>query len=581
MAYEWGTERFGVTVVKEQALFPPTVRGVFIDVETTETTPREVVGACVYAPEFEPKKIYWFDKSNISAVKELALKHGVRGHNVKFDIRALFSFDEKWPEVIDDTMILAYSYSSVLPAYGLKDLAGTNCSIVWPKYRDIVGKGRAKKTLDKQPEDLVMSYCGMDVYATSQLFEVLCKKLTPATSSHYYDLELPTYKSLMQMEKRGIAVDVDRLTALKAEWEKEAKENYDLLRATYGDDFNPGSPKQVLNRMFVKLNIPESSTDKRVLRLYKTVPDIKILLAYRTSQKLVTTYADALLSRAPAVHCTFNQIAFDEHAEADATAIKTTRLSSSDPNLQNIPARSADGKKVRQTFVSRPGFKFLVADYSQIEYRLLAHLSEDPVLLDAYAKGIDIHKQTASILFKIGVDEVTDAQRDLAKTINFASIYGAAAKKIAGLTDRTPDECQQFLNIYFDKLPGVRRFVQLTKVKAHLTGYTETMLGRRIELPDIKSTDRFTVFSAERKAVNYKVQGSAAEIMKVALCRLEDFGYSGLLTVHDEFVIELPESADEVAVENDVQHVLCDGWDLKVPLEAKIGFGHTWGDAKK
>jgi DNA polymerase I len=345
MAYEWGPERFGIEVVKSTAFFPHTVKGIFVDVETTETEPREIVGACVYAHEWDSKKIYWFDKENIGKVKELMLKHGVRGHNVKFDIRALFSFDEQWPEVLDDTMILAYSYSSVLPAYGLKDLAGTYCNIVWPKYRDIVGKGRGKVTLEKQPEDLVMSYCGMDVYATAQLFEVLRKKLTPESISHYQDLELPTYRSLMKMEKRGVMVDVEELMHLKQEWEMCANINLLDLRGTYGEDFNPGSPKQVISKMFMKLNINEKSTDKKVLRLYKTVPDIQLLLSYRKHQKLVTTYADALLERAPTVHCTFNQISFDEHAEADATAIKTTRLSSSDPNLQNIPARSDEVRR--------------------------------------------------------------------------------------------------------------------------------------------------------------------------------------------------------------------------------------------
>ncbi|TXH56282.1 MAG: hypothetical protein E6Q97_06755 [Desulfurellales bacterium] len=554
---------------------------VFIDVETTEGDERKVVGACVYDPMLDAQRIFWLPGEATQELSALLPTTGVIGHNVKFDIKAICGESFPWgiPRVVDDTMILAYSLSPVLPSFGLKDLAKTFCGLAWPSYRDIVGKGKKKVTLDKQPEDLVKNYCAMDVFASFKLREALLGKISKEHKQIYDAVELPTYNALIHLESRGITVDIPFLEKLRDDWTREAKKLQAKMALKFGEEFNPASPKQVIEQFNRSFGFGLESSAKSALIPWEGHEMVDTLLRFRAVSKLKATYAEALLERAPIIRCTFNQVVNDEHGSATSDGIDTTRLSSSNPNLQNIPARTKEGKLIRQAFVPRAGMKLLVADYSQIEYRLLAHFSEDAVLLKAYADGVDIHKQTASIIFNVPLEEVTDQQRDLAKTINFASIYGAGAKKIAGLTRKSPEECQKFLNVYFDKLPGVRRFVQMTKVKAHLDKFTRTMFGRKIDLPDISSSDKFAMYSAERKAVNYKIQGSAAEIMKIALVRLVDENFQVLLTVHDEFLIEVkPDEAEEM--KKTVEKVMCSGFDLKVPLEAKVGLGESWAEAK-
>lgn len=576
---EWGVQKHGFELStwngEEWSGFP-----VFVDVETSEVD-RKIVGACVYDPTLAPRRIFWLPGEKALELSTLLPRAGVVGHNVKFDAKVLCGESFFWgiPRVVDDTMILAYSLSPVLPSFGLKDLAKTFCGLAWPSYRDIVGKGKKKVTLDKQPEDLVKNYCAMDVFACVKLREALLSKISKEHKEIYDTVELPTYNALLRLESAGITVDIPFLEKLRDEWAVEAKALQGKMAEKFGPEFNPASPKQVIEAFNKVYGFGLESSAKAALIPWEGNDMVDTLLRLRAVSKLKATYAEALLERAPIIRCTFNQVVNDEHGSATSDGIDTTRLSSSKPNLQNIPARTKEGKLIRQAFIPRPGFKLLVADYSQIEYRLLAHFSEDAVLLKAYADGVDIHKQTASIIFNVPLEEVTDQQRDLAKTINFASIYGAGAKKIAMLTRKTPEECQRFLNIYFDKLPGVRRFVQMTKVRAHLDKFTRTMFGRKIELPDICSSDKFAMYSAERKAVNYKIQGSAAEIMKIALVRLVDEGLSVLLTVHDEFLIEVrPEEAE--GLKTAVEKVMCSGFDLKVPLEAKVGLGDSWAEAK-
>ena len=578
---EWGVHKHGYTIRPFSAFISTPGLPLFVDVETTEDDHRQLVGACVLVPG--ATSIYWVRTEEDFTLlrKAISASSGVCGHNVKFDLKVLMGhgFDGGIPRVVDDTMILAYSVSSVLPSFGLKDLAKQFCGLVWPSYKDIVGKGRKKLTLDKQPEDLVMNYCAMDVLASYKLRNALLDVISTEHKYQYEAIELPTYNALLSVEAEGVRVNATFLQQLSDTWGKEAAELKAQMVLKFGDTFNPASPKQVVAQFNSVYGLGLESSAKSSLLSWKTNEMVSTLLRYRAVAKLKATYADALLERAPIIRCTFNQVVNDEHGSSASDGIDTTRLSSSNPNLQNIPARTAEGELVRRAFVPREGKVFIVADYSQIEYRLLAHFSDDPVLFKAYADGVDIHKQTASIIYSVSIDAVTDQQRDLAKTINFAAIYGAGSKKIAGLTDKTPEECQKFLNVYFDKLPGVRRFVQITKTQAHIKGYTKTLLGRRIDLPGIRSTDKFEVFSAERKAVNYKIQGSAAELMKLALIRLVDEGFQVLLTVHDEFVIETtPEKADEDI--KAVSSIMCSVVDLKVPLVANIGKGESWADAK-
>lgn len=401
----------------------------------------------------------------------------------------------------------------------------------------------------------------------------------------YETVELPLVAVLAQMEATGIRVDADQLQALGAEMEERLTRMTEAIHVMAGEEFNVNSPRQLGRIMYDKLGLPVlkrtktgPSTDAEVLeRLAEQHPLPEAILAYRQLAKLKNTYVDTLPQLIhPAsgrVHTSFNQ-----------TVTATGRLSSTNPNLQNIPVRTEEGRLIRKAFTAgEPGYVLMTADYSQIELRVLAHLSQDPILMDAFKAGEDIHRRTASEVFGVPLDEVTSQQRNAAKAINFGIIYGISSFGLAKGTGLTQAEAQQYIDGYFERYPGVKAYLDGMKEAAHRDGYVTTITGRRRYLPELKSRQWARRQFAERTAMNTPIQGSAADIIKVSMVRLHDVlqQWEGrvrmLLQVHDELVFECPQE-EAPAVGKAVKSVMEEAFTLRVPLVVEVRIGTDWRD---
>ncbi|HXV87435.1 MAG TPA: DNA polymerase I, partial [Gemmatimonadales bacterium] len=402
------------------------------------------------------------------------------------------------------------------------------------------------------------------------------------------DVELPLVTVLAAIEWRGVAVDVDRLRALSSTFGEELGR---LERAIYqeaGTEFNIQSTPQLRHVLFEKLQLPSlkrtktgPSTDADVLEqlaaLRFTVP--ALLLEYRELSKLKSTYVDVLPGRVDArtgrIHARFHQ-----------TGAATGRLSSSDPNLQNIPVRTPRGERIRECFVAPRGARLIVADYSQIELRLLAHLSGDPGFLQAFERGDDVHRQTAATIFGVDPADVTADMRARAKTINFATIYGQGPFALSRQLGISVDEAREFIRLYFERFAGVRRYLDGTVNDARERGYVETLLGRRRYIPELRDTNRAVRAFGERTAMNSPLQGSAADLIKVAMVRVHAdlsrrrLAGGMLLQVHDELVLEAPE-AEVPEVTQIVRGEMERAATLRIPLVVEVGVGTNWLEAKQ
>jgi DNA polymerase-1 len=401
------------------------------------------------------------------------------------------------------------------------------------------------------------------------------------------DVEMPLASVLADMEWRGITLDTARLAQLAKEFRAELQQLEQDIYREAGTEFNINSTPQLRHVLFEKLNLPivkktktGPSTDADVLAELAntgfTVP--RLLLDYRELSKLVSTYVDSLPravnKRTHRVHTSFHQ-----------TGAATGRLSSSDPNLQNIPVRTERGGQIRTCFVPGPGLTFVVADYSQVELRLLAHLSRDEAFISAFNRGGDIHRETAAIIFDVAVDEVTSEMRARAKTINFATIYGQGPFALSRQLNISSEEAKQFITTYFERFAGVRSFLDRTIEEARERGYVETLFGRRRYIPELKERNFNIRAFGERTAMNSPLQGSAADLIKIAMIRLharlaEEFPEAGLLLqVHDELVLEA-NPAETDAVVRIVRSEMENAAELSVPLVVDIGVGPNWLEAK-
>jgi DNA polymerase-1 len=389
------------------------------------------------------------------------------------------------------------------------------------------------------------------------------------------------------MEWNGICIDVDRLNALSGQFSAELRAIERSIYAEAGTDFNINSTHQLRHVLFEKLGLPVTkrtktgaSTDASVLSQLAEqgfeVP--RLLLSYRELSKLKSTYVDVLPrsvdSKTRRVHTSFNQ-----------TGAATGRLSSSDPNLQNIPVRTSRGELIRECFVPAAGCSFVIADYSQIELRVLAHLSQDPAFIEAFHAGGDIHRETAAIIFEVPAGEVTPEMRSRAKTINFATIYGQGAFSLARQLAVTQEEAREFIRLYFKRFAGVRAFLDETIERAKRDGYVTTLFGRRRYIPELREANYNVRAFGERTAMNSPMQGSAADLIKIAMIdlswALEDAGMDTvmLLQVHDELVLESPEA--EVPAASEVVREKMEGAaELRVPLVVDVGVGSNWLEAK-
>lgn len=526
------------------------------------------------------KLVHYFS-SLTEDLKGLLSKSRFVGHNVKADLHWL----NQWgctigsDQIIGDTMIAEYCRDTTGGSYGLKDLAKKHLGWEWTKYKDLVGRGKKKVTLDKQPVDVVAAYCGTDCAATAELSK---RRLDPVARRIYEQLEMPVYRALFRMESVGATLDVPYLRKLDAEFGQRRDEALSSVRGLVGKaDFNPASPAQVKKDLFTKLGIRADKTDVATLKAHVDKPAIKALLDYREFSKLASTYTGPLLSGPTPgkVFARFNQVSYDSGSEG-SRGIRTGRLSSSDPNLQNIPARTDTGKKVREAFIASPGNTLVVADYSQIELRVLAHYSGEKAFIEAFTAGRDVHAETATMMFgPTDNEEVAKKRRSIAKTINFGLLYGCGPKKLAYLTGETEDRAKELLDTYWKKLPGIQRWISSVKAQAYVRTGTITLMGRFIPLTGLKDTDMMVRWGAERQAVNYTIQGSAAEIMKLALIRLHERGFKLIATVHDEFIVDVPAAEAEqtlLTVKGIMENVVR----LKVPLLVEAHTGKNWAEAK-
>ncbi len=510
------------------------------------------------------------------------------GQNIKFDRNILTRHGINLASFENDTMLMSYVLNSTATRHNLDALAQYYLKYKTTTFEDVAGKGVKQVTFDLVPMDQAVHYASEDADITYRLHEELKSRLAkePVLNTLLEEVEIPLITVLSDMEQAGTLVNERVLKAQSKNFSeritKLETEAYELA----GQEFNLGSPKQLQEIFFEKLKYPvlqktpggQPSTAENVLQQLSEDYELpKIILEHRTLSKLKSTYTDKLPSQiSPStgrIHTSFNQ-----------TGTSTGRLSSSDPNLQNIPIRTEDGRRIRQAFEAPNGYQLISADYSQIELRVIAHLSKDEGLLKAFKEGQDIHSSTASEVFGVDLQEVEPDQRRGAKAINFGLIYGISAFGLSKQLGINRNLAAEYMDIYFSRYPGVRKYMNKTKTEAKKTGYVETLYGRRLYLPEISTGNAIRRQAAERVAINAPVQGTAADIMKKAMLSVNDslkkqkIDAKLILQVHDELVVESHEKDTEK-----VTKILTDSMSkaaqLSVPLEVEIGIGKNWDQA--
>lgn len=509
------------------------------------------------------------------------------GQNIKYDCHVFMNHGIAVAGYAHDTMLQSY----VLEAHkthGLSALAERHLGRSGINYEDLCGKGAHQIPFAQVDVARATEYSGEDSEMCVQLSELLLPQIQAEAGLNfvYEQIELPTSTALARVERTGVLIDASRLQAQSHELAQRLVALEQQAYEIAGQPFNMGSPKQIGEILFNKLGLPvvkktatgAPSTDEEVLdKLAQDYPLPAKILEYRGLAKLKSTYTDKLpLMINPAtgrVHTTY----------AQAVTV-TGRLSSNEPNLQNIPIRTAEGRKVREAFIAPPGHCIVSADYSQIELRIMAHISEDPGLLRAFQEGQDVHRATASEVFGVPLDEVTSEQRRYAKTINFGLIYGMGAFGLAQSLGIEQKAAKDYIDRYFTRFAGVKRYMDETKSRAAELGYVETLFGRRIYLPEIKGGNGPRRAGAERQSINAPMQGTAADLIKLAMVAVQnELDARGLATriimqVHDELVFEVP-AAELDWIKTEVPRLMAGVAQLKVPLLAEVGVGANWDEA--
>jgi DNA polymerase-1 len=511
------------------------------------------------------------------------------GHNIKYDRNVLENHDITLSGIRFDSMLESYVLDSTatrhnMDAVALKYLGHTNI-----KFEEVAGKGVNQLSFNQVPLETAAPYAAEDADITLQLHAAMWPKLSaqPALEKIYNEIEMPLVTVLSDMERAGVVIDTDMLAQQSAELAKRISELEQAAHSEAGQPFNLGSPKQIQELLYDKLKLPvlaktpkgAPSTAESVLQeLAQDYPLPRLILEYRSFSKLKSTYTDKL----PQQVCPETGRVHTSYHQAVAA---TGRLSSSDPNLQNIPVRTEEGRRIRQAFVARPGYLLLAADYSQIELRIMAHLSSDEGLLQAFSAGEDVHRATAAEVFGVVPEAVTSEQRRSAKAINFGLIYGMSAFGLAKQLGIARGAAQEYIDLYFARYPGVYAYMETTREQAREQGYVETVFGRRLYLPDIKARNGQRRAGAERTAINAPMQGTAADIIKRAMIDLHawlatDTGLdmTMIMQVHDELVFEVAESDIDAARAPIMAH-MNGAADLKVPLLVDIGVGVNWDEA--
>jgi len=503
-------------------------------------------------------------------------------HNGKYDMTVLTEYGVSVNNLTFDTMVAAYLLCE--KSLGLKALAFNKLGVEMTPITALIGSGAKQISMSQVEVKLAADYACTDADMTRQLTELLKAELhQQGLWQLFSEVEMPLVPVLIHMERSGVALDRDLLRDMSHRLGEQILNLEAEVYNSVGHQFNINSPQQLSSVLFQELGLPPTrktksgySTGAAVLEELRGVhPIIEFILEYRQLAKLKSTYIDALPSlinpKTGRVHTSFNQ-----------TRTATGRLSSSEPNLQNIPVRGEVGKEVRQAFIAPPGSSLLAGDYSQIDLRALAHLSQDPSLLSAFHNDEDIHSVTAAQLFGVDTSQVTPDMRRLAKTVNFGVIYGMSEYGLEQATELSREEASRFITDYFDKYPGVKQYLDSTKQQAREKGYVQTLLGRRRSILEIGSSNRQVREAAERMAINMPVQGTSADIIKVAMINLyqemnkRQLKSKMVLQVHDELIFEVPKEELEL-IRQLVPQIMSTALELSLPLKVDIKIGNNWG----
>ena len=512
------------------------------------------------------------------------------GQNLKYDRSVLLNHDIKLKGIVHDTMLESYVLDSVSSRHDMDTLSEKHLGIKPVKFEDIAGKGKKQLTFNQIELEQATPYAAEDADITLRLHHFLWPQLQPRRkmAKLYKEIEIPMLKVLSNIERNGVLVDAKMLAQQSVELTTRMAELEQKIYDKAGEEFNLGSPKQIQEIFFSedKLNLPvirktpkgQPSTAEDVLQELALEHDVpRWLLEHRGLSKLKSTYTDTLPQQ---ISPTTGRVHTSYHQAVTATG----RLSSSNPNLQNIPVRNAEGRRIRQAFIAPKGFKILAADYSQIELRIMAHLSGDKGLLTAFSEGKDIHRATAAEIFDVPLDQVEKEQRRAAKAVNFGLIYGMSAFGLAKQLNVSRSEAAEYVKRYFMRYPGVQDYMEKTRQQAKQDGYVETLFGRRLYLPEINAKNGMRRAYAERTAINAPMQGSAADIIKNAMIAVNDWLRYGetqskmIMQVHDELVFEVAEGELE-QVQEIITERMVSAAELDVPLVVDTGIGDNWDEA--
>ena len=510
------------------------------------------------------------------------------GHHLKYDTHVLANYGIALNGQRFDSMLESYVLNSVATRHDMDSAVEKYLGVKTIHYEDVAGKGAKQITFNQVDVDRAAEYSAEDADVTLQLHLKLWPQIEalPALKAVYETIEQPLVSVLYRMERKGVLVDRELLKIQSSELAAQMQELQALAHAEAGGVFNVDSPKQLQEILFGKLGIPvmrktptgQPSTAEDVLEeLAATYPLPKLILEYRGVAKLKSTYTDNLPKQ-------IDPVTGRIHTSYHQAVAATGRLSSTDPNLQNIPIRTKEGRRIRQAFIAPPGRSLVAADYSQIELRIMAHLSGDASLLQAFAEDRDVHQATAAEVFATPLGDVTANQRRSAKAINFGLMYGMSAFGLARQLGISRGDAQKYMDVYFERYPGVKRYMEDTRSKARETGFVETVFGRRLYLPEIQSRNQALRQYAERSAINAPMQGTAADIIKRAMISVDGWLQSSgvpaclIMQVHDELVLEV---ADEAvgSIVGELRAHMAQAAKLAVPLKVDVGIGHNWDEA--
>jgi DNA polymerase-1 len=587
--------RAGLTTLKEKII---AARGFSFDVETTdlEFFKSRLVGISIsfptggfYVPFLFPDR----EAGDISVtfadfkaeLADLFADEAIKktGHNLKFDILHLEAAGIPVHGLNDDSMIMSYLLNANRRTHNLKDLTLYYLDYKQVEYADLVGKGKDKTALDQLNVEKVGRYCIDDSYLSLKLAALLGQELEQKSLTPLYrEIEMPLLRVLADMELTGVRIDGAFLAQASRQMTEKLREIEAEIIQAAGYTFNLNSPQQLAEFLFEKMNLPlqkktrktkSLSTDFEVLNELKGFPVVEKIIAYRTFKKLSSTYLEGLMSSVDdnsRVHTSYNQ-----------TVTATGRLSSSGPNLQNIPVGEMGGVNVRRAFVAEPGKRLLAADYSQVELRVMAHFSQDKELIDAFSRDFDIHQHTADTVFGKDLYLTDQERRRRAKIVNFSILYGSGPFSLSKELGVSYTEAKNFIDTYFEKHKGVKAFIDETILRAEAEPAVKTITGRLREIPEITSENKAIKENGKRMAINSIIQGSAADIIKIAMInihrQLQHMGGTLIMQVHDELVLEYPPAEEEKLLQI-VKQEMENASALKVPLKVVLKTGQNWGE---